>query len=205
MRRAGWEGAAPLVTLLRCPAPLLWILKMIYAIAAIAIVAFIFALGARKKVQELEDRVVGLRAEAGSAKQMAEEVQGKLEVQAKFVEALARGDDIDHLMVREGRLYQNIDGAELQRRVEGDGAYVIDVRTPQEWKTGHISGAAHIPVDEIESRMNEVKRDGTPIHLVCAGGGRSSSAAEQLANRGYRNVFNVTGGMQAYRGDVARD
>ena len=172
---------------------------------ALAVLALLLALAARKAAQAAEDKVVTLRAEVGSAKQETEEALKKVSQQTRFLEALARGDEVDRLMIREGRLYQNIDGKELQRRVEDAGAYVIDVRTPQEWNTGHIAGAVHIPVDEVEARLHEIKRDGTAMHFVCAGGGRSAAAAEIVANRGYRNVFNVNGGMQGYRGEVVRD
>lgn len=178
---------------------------MTEAALALAVVALVMALGARKKAAQLEDKLVALRAEAGSARQGSEEVEGKLKMQQRFLEALARGDDVDPLMVREGRLYQNLDAAALQAKVEAGATYVVDVRTAQEWGTGHIAGAAHIPVDELEKRLGELKRDGTPVHFVCAGGQRSAAAAEIVANRGFRNVFNVSGGMQAYRGAVVRD
>ncbi|GJM21018.1 MAG: hypothetical protein DHS20C15_09330 [Planctomycetota bacterium] len=171
----------------------------------LAVLALLAAMSARKRAADLEDKLVALRAEAGSSRQTVDEFDGKFAVQQKFIEALARGDDVDHLMVREGRLYQHLDGKALQAKVEAGSAYVIDVRTAQEWSTGHIPGAAHIPVDELEKRLNEIKRDGTPMHFVCAGGGRSETAAKLVADRGYRHVFNVTGGMQGYRGPTVRD
>lgn len=177
---------------------------MLFFIGAIAVLALLMGNSARKRVQEVEDKFITLRAEAGSAKQEAEEATKALEQQAKFMEALARGDDVDPLMIREGRLYRNVDAKQLQELVEAGETYVVDVRTPQEWQSGHIAEAVHIPMDELESRLNELRRDGTPVHFICAGGGRSSAAAGIVANRGYRNVFNVSGGMQSYRGEVAR-
>jgi rhodanese-related sulfurtransferase len=74
--------------------------------------------------------------------------------------------------------------------------FVIDVRTPAEFHTGHISGAALLPLDELTARMHELPKE-REILCVCQSGGRSSSATRQLAAAGY-TVLNISGGMSAW-------
>jgi hydroxyacylglutathione hydrolase len=83
----------------------------------------------------------------------------------------------------------------------GDGSspfYLIDVRSPHEWRAGHVDGAVNIPVGEIPARLAELPI-GAPIATMCEGGYRSSLAASLLAREGVPNVVNVAGGMAAYR------
>lgn len=81
-------------------------------------------------------------------------------------------------------------------------ALVLDVRNPDEWddQYGHIEGARQIPLPELSGRVAEVEgwRD-KPIVLVCRSGRRSQTAAELLASLGYRQLFNLEGGMIAWR------
>lgn len=73
-------------------------------------------------------------------------------------------------------------------------AVLIDVRTPGEFASGHVPGAIHIPMDEIDARLAELEpyRDGE-IHLICQSGRRSGIVARSLAAKGF-NAVNVTGG-----------
>jgi phage shock protein E len=178
---------------------------MTVAALAVAVVAFLMAFAARKRATELSETLEqALREQSSRAEQLAE-MQKSLDAHKRFLELLAAGHEVDPLMVREKRLYKSIKTAELAKRVEaGETPYVIDVRSDSEWNGGHVPGAVHIPVEQLEKRMNEVKRDGTPMFIVCASGGRSSSASELLSNRGFLNVNNVDGGMNAWRGEIAK-
>lgn len=86
-------------------------------------------------------------------------------------------------------------------------ALVLDVRNPDEWEDqyGHIEGARQIPLPELSARAGEVEgwKD-KPVVLVCRSGRRSQMAAEILAGLGYRQVFNLEGGMIAWRDSEAR-
>ncbi len=75
--------------------------------------------------------------------------------------------------------------------------FVLDVRSPSEWKSGHIQGAVHIPGGELPARVSEVPKD-TPVHVVCGSGYRSSIASSVLAGSGLKNVINIVGGMGAW-------
>jgi hydroxyacylglutathione hydrolase len=88
---------------------------------------------------------------------------------------------------------------ELRERVaRGDGLTVMDVRSLREWQDGHIDGATHVPVGDLGKRAADVPRD-PAVATICEGGYRSTLAASLLSRAGVGTVFNVTGGMTAYR------
>jgi hydroxyacylglutathione hydrolase len=77
------------------------------------------------------------------------------------------------------------------------GAYLLDVRADGEWQAGHVESATHIMGGDLPKRIAELPRD-SAIHVVCGTGYRSSVASSVLARAGFRNLFNVTGGMTAW-------
>jgi rhodanese-related sulfurtransferase len=82
------------------------------------------------------------------------------------------------------------------------GAFLLDVRLPPEWdgELGHLDGAVLIPVQELEDRLGELPADrNRPILVYCRTGNRSSRAAQIIAEQGYREVFNLQGGLTDYR------
>jgi len=87
-------------------------------------------------------------------------------------------------------------GAEARRLVEA-GASLVDVRSPEEFAAGHISGAVNIPVDEVEGRMGEIGPRDRPVVLYCRSGNRSAHAARILERSGYANVHDL-GAMSSW-------
>ncbi|MDE0805378.1 MAG: rhodanese-like domain-containing protein [Acidimicrobiales bacterium] len=83
-----------------------------------------------------------------------------------------------------------------QLRDQLEDTQLIDVREDDEWAQGHIDGAVHIPMDEIEDRMSEVSTE-SPIVTVCRSGQRSGEVADQLRERGL-DAENLEGGVQAW-------
>jgi rhodanese-related sulfurtransferase len=77
------------------------------------------------------------------------------------------------------------------------GALFVDVRTQQEWDQGHISGSILIPLDVLQSRMNELPRD-KDIVVVCMSGARSKEGTTLLRQAGFTRVTCMTGGIQAW-------
>lgn len=70
-----------------------------------------------------------------------------------------------------------------KRQVEDylkNGAIILDVRTDQEWKSGHIENSVHIPLDQLQNRVNEVKALKKAIIVCCESGIRSAKAAKFL-------------------------
>jgi rhodanese-related sulfurtransferase len=82
-------------------------------------------------------------------------------------------------------------------RAERPELVLIDVREPAEWVAGHIEGAFHLPMFEALSRRAEIPAD-RPKAVMCAGGLRSSTVISALKQAGFRDFYNVTGGMSAW-------
>lgn len=64
------------------------------------------------------------------------------------------------------------------------GATVVDVRTPAEYATGHVSGSVNIPLDRLHGALDRIRKD-RPVITCCASGMRSSSAARTLRAGGF--------------------
>ncbi len=71
-------------------------------------------------------------------------------------------------------------------------ACIIDVREPGEFARGHLVGAINIPLSQLRERMEEIPRD-VPVYLHCRSSQRSYNAVMALQNRGYTNVYNISG------------
>jgi hydroxyacylglutathione hydrolase len=90
-----------------------------------------------------------------------------------------------------------IEPAELKALLSVDVApTVLDVRTPSEWEAGHIEGAVHIPIAELNSRLAEVPQG--PLAVICGSGYRSAIACSLLLRNGRRDIVDVPGGWKAY-------
>ena len=87
--------------------------------------------------------------------------------------------------------------SEYLTRWQGRPIQVIDVRERDEWDTGHMPEATHVPLSELEQRRNELD-PGKPVVIVCRSGRRSLVAAAYLAGRGFRSVRSLAGGMIAW-------
>jgi rhodanese-related sulfurtransferase len=80
------------------------------------------------------------------------------------------------------------------------GAMVIDVRTPAEFNSGHLSQAFNMPVDEIDSLLPSKVRDKDRVILVhCKTGLRSKKAKSKLERQGYKNVFDLGSYERAFK------
>jgi phage shock protein E len=83
-----------------------------------------------------------------------------------------------------------VSGADA-RRIVDEGARLLDVRTPQEFASGHLPGAINIPVQELDRRMGELAGKERPIVLYCRSGMRSGRAARMLEKAGYAAVHDL--------------
>lgn len=88
----------------------------------------------------------------------------------------------------------SVNAADAKARLDSSTPpYIIDVRQPEEFKSGHLQNAHLIPLNQLEARINEVPQD-REILCVCQSGSRSSAASRFLAGAGY-TVLNLSGGM----------
>lgn len=79
-----------------------------------------------------------------------------------------------------------------------DGAVLVDVREPAEWRSGHARRARHIPLGRLDSEARRLPKD-TPVVVMCASGSRSRGAAAQLRAAGFQ-ATSLSGGLAAWRG-----
>ncbi len=95
---------------------------------------------------------------------------------------------------------KQVDVEEARRMLEQPGAVIIDVRESDEWRQGHIPQALGVPRGFLELRIEEKVPDRkTPIIVHCASGTRSLLAARTLREMGYENLYNLTGGFNAWK------
>ncbi len=91
-----------------------------------------------------------------------------------------------------------LDPREAQERLKSkQPPFLLDVRQPEEYHAGHITGAVLIPLSELRARVEELPHD-REILCVCRSGSRSSSAARQLAAMGFKTL-NLRGGLFAWQ------
>jgi len=95
---------------------------------------------------------------------------------------------------------KQVDIDEARRMLDRPGTVLIDVRESDEWRQGHVPQALGIPRGFLELRIEEKVPDRkTPVILQCASGTRSLLAARALSELGYENLYNLTGGFNAWK------
>ena len=79
-----------------------------------------------------------------------------------------------------------------------EGAFVLDVRQPEEWLEHHIPGSTLIPLGELEARLAEVPQD-QEILVVCRSGNRSAEGRDILLEAGFEQVTSMAGGLTQWK------
>ena len=75
-----------------------------------------------------------------------------------------------------------------------NNAVLLDVRTPEEHKSGYLEGAVLLPLAELESKISSsVPGKNTPIYIYCRSGRRAGTAVEKLKAMGYTDLHNLGG------------
>lgn len=73
----------------------------------------------------------------------------------------------------------------------------IDVRTTEEYASGHAVKAAHFPLDALEKDLSKLDKD-KPVYVICQTGRRSQKGAEILQKAGFKDIYNIEGGTSAW-------
>lgn len=81
-----------------------------------------------------------------------------------------------------------------------DNYIILDVRTKEEFDTGHLESAILIPVDDLEARYGELSKS-KPVIVYCKSGSRSAKAAAILVSKGFLQVYDMTGGIEAWKSE----
>ena len=92
-----------------------------------------------------------------------------------------------------------VDALAAKDMVEKDGAVVIDVRTPREFREGHIQGAVLMPLARFGEGIGGLAPfKERPVLVYCVSGSRSMAACRMLRRNGFTRVFNLRGGIYAW-------
>ncbi len=177
---------------------------MAFAALVVAIAALLIALLASSRAGVISRT---LDENGADSRRTINNLQRELEqattVQRELLARLAEGETITREMVMEGVLFRDIDEAEAKRLIEDGHVTLIDVRTPSETAAGFIPGARLLPMDQIESHMDEIPRHGIKL-IYCAAGSRSAGVCDALAARGYQGLLNLEGGIAAWTGNLEK-
>lgn len=94
----------------------------------------------------------------------------------------------------------SLNPAQAVQLMNHEKAVVVDVCSADEFAQGHVAGAKHLPLAELEAKLaGAVKNKATPVILVCASGARSSRAVAIAKKLGFENAHSLAGGMGAWR------
>ncbi len=104
-----------------------------------------------------------------------------------------------------GKRARHLSMREAQAELEKDRSIVlVDVRTPEEYKEGHISNSINVPLDSLPRLAGQkIKDKNARLFVYCLSGSRSSAASSWLMGNGYENVTNI-GGIMSWGGPVVR-
>jgi len=95
---------------------------------------------------------------------------------------------------------KSVTPAEATRLINKESGVVLDIRTRKEWDTGRITGAHHIPLADLDRRLNELdKYKSKPVIVVCNLGQAAGTAGKALKAAGYENVVRLSGGMTEWK------
>ncbi len=78
------------------------------------------------------------------------------------------------------------------------GMMLLDIRTDKEYGQGHIPGAVHVPLADIGDRVKKLKKD-KDLVVYCDNGNRSIWAIKRLMGMGYKNLYSLKGGYNAWK------
>ncbi len=78
------------------------------------------------------------------------------------------------------------------------GMVLLDIRTDKEYEHGHIPGSVHIPLSDIGDKIKKLKKD-KELVVYCQNGSRSIWAIKRLMGMGYKNLYNLKGGYNAWK------
>lgn len=89
--------------------------------------------------------------------------------------------------------------AAFAQKMDEDKGQVIDVRTPKEYKTGHIDGAINLHVydKDFAARLDSLDKNKT-VYVYCKAGGRSAEAVQSMKNKGFLHIVELDGGIDAW-------
>lgn len=100
----------------------------------------------------------------------------------------------------EGVINKDIDVKEFAELVEKGNGLLLDVRTDDEFAESHLKGATQIDFfsSDFKNKVSELDKN-TPVYVYCRSGGRSGKAAKMMKGMGFKEVYNLEGGILAWQ------
>jgi rhodanese-related sulfurtransferase len=92
----------------------------------------------------------------------------------------------------------NVSPADADKLLAEGGVLLLDVRTEKEFQEGHIPSAKLMPITTLSKSMTEITDKTQPILVYCGTGTRSAKAARLLYREGFKDVYNLSGGLRAW-------
>ena len=87
---------------------------------------------------------------------------------------------------------------QVRPAVEAAYAQFVDVRTPEEYASGHAYRTKNIPIDQLLANLDKLEKN-EPVYLICHTGNRSKKAAQMLVEAGFPQAITVAGGTEAWK------
>lgn len=89
-----------------------------------------------------------------------------------------------------------VDNVFIENEVVGKDVQLVDVRTEEEYESGHIDDAVNFNIIDSETFLNQIETldKNEPVYLYCKMGGRSNRAANILKEKGFTKIFDYSGG-----------
>lgn len=95
--------------------------------------------------------------------------------------------------------YRNIDAAQAAELIKREPVLILDVRTPEEYREGHIKGSVLIPVQELDREYVKISDHlQKPVLIYCRSGNRSVTASNILVSKGFRHLYHMKGGIKSW-------
>ncbi len=108
--------------------------------------------------------------------------------------------DASYFVKKAATIIKQVTPEKAKEMIDKGGIIIIDVRTTREYRKGTIPGALHIPRGLLEFKITKAVKDpNQKILIFCAKGGRGALATKTLMDMGYKNVYNLKGGIKAWK------
>jgi phage shock protein E len=96
--------------------------------------------------------------------------------------------------------FHDVKVAEFEKLANTGKGTILDVRTPKEYAEGHVNGSVNINYFDKDFKDQVGKLDSTkPVYVYCHSGGRSSKAMNIMKSKGFKTIYNLTGGYAAWK------
>lgn len=118
---------------------------------------------------------------------------------APEMDSKSENNGVEKSKIQKGKV-ENLNPDEMSKRMKDHPGTILDVRTPEEWSEGMIEGATtyNFYEDNFADQLRTLPKD-QPVYVYCAAGGRSSEAAKVMSEMGFREVYNLDGGIGEWK------